>query len=341
VSKYRIGRLNGRYVLVYYDAAGKRRRFRLNAKDSSEAHLAAPGIFAELTAPRGGRIEDLWNAFVAEKEGRAIIATMQHTWKALKKRFGQMNSSAVTVADCRAHMAERRAKGIKDSTLLTELGHLRMVLKWAEKNGHIARAPHIERPAQPKPSEKHLTKTEARALISAAIMPHVRLYLILALSTGARNTALLQLTWDRIDFDRGLIDLRNPELTTPHKGRAIVPMTNTVRAALLGAQPGALSEYVVEWGGQPVGSMKKAIAATGRRAKLGRVSPHMLRHSAAVHMAEDGVPMEEIAQFLGHSNLNITRKVYARFSPDYLRKAASALEYEDLVSPVASGSPRR
>lgn len=43
-------------------------------------------------------------------------------------------------------------------------------------------------------------------------------------------------------------------------------------------------------------------------------------------MAEAGVPMEEIAQFLAHSNVEITRKVYARFSPNHLRQAAKALE---------------
>lgn len=43
-------------------------------------------------------------------------------------------------------------------------------------------------------------------------------------------------------------------------------------------------------------------------------------------MAEAGIPMEEIAQYLGHANVEVTRKVYARYSPEYLRKAASALE---------------
>ena len=62
------------------------------------------------------------------------------------------------------------------------------------------------------------------------------------------------------------------------------------------------------------------------------VSPHMMRHSAAVHMAEAGVPMDEIAQYLGHTNARVTREVYARFSPDYLRNAAAALEYDDLGS---------
>jgi hypothetical protein len=42
--------------------------------------------------------------------------------------------------------------------------------------------------------------------------------------------------------------------------------------------------------------------------------------------------MEEIAQFLGHDDVATTREIYARFSPDYLKKAASALEYDDLGS---------
>ena len=44
--------------------------------------------------------------------------------------------------------------------------------------------------------------------------------------------------------------------------------------------------------------------------------------------------MEEIAQMLGHSNVNVTRNVYARFSPDHLGRAASALEFDDLAPQV-------
>jgi integrase len=46
-------------------------------------------------------------------------------------------------------------------------------------------------------------------------------------------------------------------------------------------------------------------------------------------MAESGRPMSEIAQFLGHSNSTLTERVYARFSPDFLRKSANALELDD------------
>jgi integrase len=43
-------------------------------------------------------------------------------------------------------------------------------------------------------------------------------------------------------------------------------------------------------------------------------------------MAEGGIPMPVIAQYLGHRDSRTTERIYARFSPDYLREAAKALE---------------
>jgi len=43
-------------------------------------------------------------------------------------------------------------------------------------------------------------------------------------------------------------------------------------------------------------------------------------------MGEAGVSMSEISQYLGHTNTATTQRVYARYSPDYLRGAAAALE---------------
>jgi integrase len=42
-------------------------------------------------------------------------------------------------------------------------------------------------------------------------------------------------------------------------------------------------------------------------------------------MAEGGTPMEEIAQYMGHTNPAGTFRVYARFSPKHLQAAAGAI----------------
>jgi integrase len=327
---YRIGWLNGKCVLVWRDASGKRKRHSLGTDDAREAQRRAPGLYFELTRPRGRTVQDLWSAYVADNQGKAIVVTMGHTWKALKGRFGPMDGERITSEDCRAHIAERRRAGIKDGTLVTELGHLRTVLRWSEKRELIDRAPHIERPAAPKSNTKHLTREQVRALIQTCEFPHLKLFVHLAYATAGRSAALLGLTWERCDFERGKIQLEDPTIEHAHKGRAIVPMTSAVRAVLIEAQGGALTDYVIEWSGERVRSVKRGIGAAGKRAGIGKVTPHMLRHSAAVHMAEDGVPMEEIAQYLGHSSVNTTRRIYARFSPDYLRNAARALELDDL-----------
>src|SRR5262245_53316317 len=173
-QSYRIGWLNGKCVLIWRDAAGKRKRYALGTGDPREAQRRAPAVYAELTGPVGKSVAVLWKAYVADREGRAILATMEHTWKALSERFGPIAGDRITVADCRAHIEQRRSAGIKDGTLLTELGHLRTVLRWAEKQGLIAKAPYVERPAAPRPREEHLTRDQVRALIQACDLPHLR-----------------------------------------------------------------------------------------------------------------------------------------------------------------------
>jgi integrase len=89
-------------------------------------------------------------------------------------------------------------------------------------------------------------------------------------------------------------------------------MNRTVQKALLEARQGALTKYVIEWAGSKVGSVKRGLASAAKRAGVAHASPHMLRHSAAVHMAEAGVTMDEIAQYLGHDDIEVTRRIYLR-----------------------------
>jgi integrase len=250
---------------------------------------------------------------------------MRFTWRALQDRFGPLDADRVAIADCRAHTQARRAAGIGDGTIHTELGHLRMVLLWGQKHGLIDKAPPIERPSKPEPKDSYLTRSEIGRLIEAAKTAHTKLAIKLMIGTGARSEAALQLTWDRVDLARKTIQLRNPFDKAKRKGRATVPVNNTLLDALVEAKAGALTPMVIEWAGDRVKSIKRGLKAAG--AAIGRpdVSPHMLRHSAAVWLAEDGHSMEEIAQFLGHNNTSMTSRVYARFSPTHLRMLANSL----------------
>lgn len=137
--------------------------------------------------------------------------------------------------------------------------------------------------------------------------------------------AILDLTWDRVDFDHGTVDFRPMGRHQTNKRRVIVPMNATARAALLEAKAGALTDYVIEYGEKPVASVKTAIRETARRAGV-QCSPHVFRHTAGVWMAQADVPMQKIAQYLGHTSERMTFSVYGRYSPSFMRDAGAALE---------------
>lgn len=338
MPEWRITRLRGGFALTF-DRDGRRHRYALNTSDPREAQQYAPALYAELTKPKGRKVADLWKAYTSEKEGRAVLTTMKYTWKALEPHFGSRDGDTITLEDCRAYTRARHKKGRSDGAIHTELGHLRTVLKWAEKRRLIARAPDIDRPKKPAPKDRYLTRDEVKRILAACSLGHVKLSINLMLATAARISAILDLTWDRVDFKRRLIYLTNPDDKTPRKGRATVPINDTLFAALKVAHAEALSDYVVEWGGEKVTSIKRSIAAAADRAGLEEVSPHVFRHTAAVWMAEAGIPLTEIAQYLGHSTPAITYRVYAKYSPGHLRTAARALELDIYEVPAVTPEP--
>lgn len=180
------------------------------------------------------------------------------------------------------------------------MNHLGIILKFAEKRGLIRRAPHIERPRKPPPLDRYLTQAQFDRLLDACKAPHLKLFCLLAIGTAARKEALLTLTWDRILFDRHLIALGHPTAIRPQKGRATVPMTDTLRAALSEAPTGARTDYVIEYGGRAVtrlarsGSTESEIAAiTGH--STSDVRSILDRHylSREVELAEEAMRKRE------------------------------------------------
>lgn len=338
MSSIRIGRLRGGFCVYWTTPDGKRTRHQLNARSREEAEAEAIDVYrAKTPTPRGQVTEQIWQDYLAERQGRAVAKTMGYTGKAILPHFGALRPDQITTEHCRAYASKRRKAGIKDGSIWTELGHLRTALQWAQKTRRIEHAPFIERPQKPAPKERYLTRREIDRLLAAPCEPHIKLAMLLMLSTAGRVSAILELTWDRVDMERGLINLRTSENTT-RKGRAVVPMNSGLRAALQEAREAALSDHVVEWAGKPVKSIRKGIVSVAERAEVPNVSPHVFRHTSAVHMAEAGVPMSEISQYLGHSNASITERVYARYSPDHLRKAADVVDFTRIRAASSNGA---
>ena len=98
------------------------------------------------------------------------------------------------------------------------------------------------------------------------------------------------------------------------------------RAALEEAHKARLTDHVIEYGGKPVASVKKAIERLAKDTGI-PVSPHVLRHTCAVWMAQADVPMQKISQYLGHTSMTVTVSTYARYSPSFMADAGAAAEF--------------
>lgn len=322
MSEYTLGKHRGKWVLAYRD--GERRlRTSLGTDDRGLAEARAGQIWAARTAPRSERIADLWPSYVRERKLAGVVSDrFAPTWKALAPHFGHRLGTAISTDDCRVYYAARKAQGRADSTVKTELELLRACLHHRYRDA----APALWLPPASAPRDRYLLQAEVDLLLASVETPHVRLFIILALTTGARMAAILDLTWDRVNFERGTIDLNPPGRHKTNKRRTVVPMNSRARAALEEAQRGALTAFVIEHGGKRIASVKKAIRMAALRSGV-PCSPHVFRHTAAVRMAEADVPMARISQYLGHTSVKVTESTYARFSPSYMRDASAALDW--------------
>lgn len=310
------------YGVVFYDAKGNRHRRSCGTTDKREAERLAPGIISAATAERkqtytAGQILEMYLE-QSEAIGRDILAF--HA-KPVAAALGGFLAQDVGHR-VRAYIAGRRGS-VKPGTIRKELGLLRASLNWAEKHGHIEKAPFIQLPPAPAPRDRRLTREEMTALEAECRQAHLLLFVLIARYTAARAGAILSMRWSQVDFDRRQIDLGGDGR---QKRRAIVPMSPYLSFALAIAKTAAMTPFVIEYAGRRVTSIKKGFAAACARAGIRSASPHVLRHTAASWMAEGGVSMDEIAQFLGHTNPSVTFRTYARFSPTYLRKAVEALD---------------
>lgn len=328
-----IGRLRGGYCVIWYDEHGKRRRYQLAARTRAAAESEARDRYLKETVSRdGATVSALWDGYIAHLGAKKTAETMKWTGRAVLPVFGELRPDQITVDDCRSYLATRTDAGRAIGSVHTELGHLRSAMRWAQKTGLIEKVPHIELPPKPASDVRPLSDSEIVRIIDNCQAFHVRLAVILLLTTGARVSAILDRTWDKIDFERGIIDLRQTDGIS-RKGRAVLPMNRMARTALQTAYSARQSQWVVEYNGQRVKSIRKGFSNALTRAGLHGVNIHQIRHTVAVKMLAAGQPIEAVAQYLGHSNTTITYRTYARFMPEHLADAAAILDIDGFTEP--------
>jgi integrase len=151
------------------------------------------------------------------------------------------------------------------------------------------------------------------------------LFVRLALYTGARTRAILDLKWNQVDLERGRIDYNPAGRRQTHKKRPVVAIGGRLTNSLRRVRNESSGPFVISYRGKEVARVIKGFREAARRAGLEDVTPHTLRHTAATWMAQGGLPLPLIAGMLGQSITRTTER-YIKHSPDFMAGAAEALE---------------
>lgn len=294
----------------------------MGTKDRVEAEQRLKDLIIKNTR-KPGKVGEIVKAYQDTNKHKPSHRTMVSSWKPAEAHFSHYRPDQIDRGICKAYAAKRKEQGISDETIRHEIGVVRSAVRWHDPKTTAI----FELPPQPAPRERYLTKAEVQKIIENCKLPHLKLFVILAVTTAGRKTAILELTWDRVDFERRQIKLS----TGNHgkKGRATVRMNETAYKALKHAKEGALTDRVIEYGGKPIKNVLRGFGEACRKAGIKNVTPHDLRRTAAVWMAGAGRPMDEIAGVLGHTSPSTTFRVYAKFSPDHQKESAAALEIYD------------
>jgi len=216
-------------------------------------------------------------------------------------------------------------EGLSDAYIRMILAYGKAAINRAVRKGEIRAAPFIDLSLAPdgEPRERILANDEMAALLTAAEEPYLRVYMLLAIGTAARPEAILELTSFQCDINRRLIQLNPRGRKQTKKRRPAIPMCDFLVPVIERAPPGLLITY----NSHPLKSIKSGFLRARERAGLDKaVVPYTLRHTVASEMRARGVPVWEVAGFLGHTSGYKTTERYAKFGPDHLSEAVRALD---------------
>lgn len=174
-----------------------------------------------------------------------------------------------------------------------------------------------------------LSPEEVARLIEAAGNLQARVILMALYSTGMRRSELVRLRIEDVDSERMIIHIRKGKGGKDRDVPLCPKLLETLRDYWRWKKPKTWL-----FPGEPRSSGRhltdKAVwyvcAEASRYAGLKkRVSPHMLRHSFATHLLEDGADLPTIQMLLGHADLEAT-SIYLHLSRRHLEKTVNPLE---------------
>ena len=228
--------------------------------------------------------------------------------------FGKKSIMDIKPEDIETYRRQRKrwdGKPARLGTVNNDHIILKHCLNVAVRKGLLVVNPATKVPMPDPKNERDRILTEHEwSLLYEAAASHMKPILLLAYQLEPRLGEILNLTWDRVDSQRGFITLRAIDTKTRQPRQ--VPMTPSVRATLteLSKVRSLVHKQVFLYRGKPVKEIKVAFRSAVRRAGIENLRFHDLRHCAATNLRRAGVDTVTAMRIVGHKS----EKMHQRYN---------------------------
>lgn len=277
------------------------------------------------------QITEFINAKQAEGKARSTVYEYRLYLTAFAERCNKP-LTAVTNADVVTWIAQERAKGLADASVLARWRAVKVFFRWCVYHDYLERTPLKMKAPKLKKEEPRVADYDAvQQLLAYPCQAWYeyrnRALIHLLFDTGMRIGEALSLQLEHIDFAEHLVHI------PPGKDAEsrIVPFTPACAAnlqAYLAVKPPSKHDAWVFIGGKGRGIVGP-LTSDGCRGALRRwyqavgvpyINPHSLRHLFATRILNRGMRIEVVSRILGHYNVDITLRHYARLQTQVIRQ---------------------
>lgn len=249
--------------------------------------------------------------FIAFIGGRAAVTTIDRT---------AIRAYARTLLDVR---------GLKETTVKRRIATMKVFFRWMEREEHVPLSVFHRLDFSirvPRQLPRALDRREIRDLLAVAEIAASRdrpsydallMYFIVVVlfMTGLRISELVSARLSDLVPDEGALRVRgkgNRErrvYLSGNQARTVMGVYLATRESSSGTDEYLLTTQTGR--GLTAQGVRRRLRVLGDRAGIGRrVTPHMLRHTAATQLLDAGVDIRFVQRLLGHSSI-VTTQIYA------------------------------
>jgi integrase len=284
-----------------------------------------------------------------------------HQW--LLPTLGDIPIGELTVDDVESVLFAMQDAGLAKNSMVRVRSVLSQVLDRAVRRRAVDRnvATLAVIPAGTRRQGRSLTLEQATKLLQEAERSRLGALVVTGLLLGLRPGELAGLRWSDVDLGRGILSVEHARVETPDGPVIGDPKEEWTRrklnmpAAVITALrrhrrrqdfekaaagpawhdfdlvfPTSVGTPFDRWG------LRRRLQTITRAAGLGEWQPKELRHSFVSLLSDAGVPIEVIADLVGHRNARITAEVYRH---RIRRTVGAAKPVMDAIFPDANAAP--